>query len=56
MKKPRGRPELDPDEKRKNRSIKMTDEEWQQIKELAKEAGMNVSQYIRHQCKKKRGK
>lgn len=42
-----GRPAMDPDDKRKPRSIKMTDEEWEEIKKLAAEAGMSASEYIR---------
>jgi len=44
-----GRPAMAPDEKRRNRSIKMSDDEWARIGELAKEAGLNISEYIRKQ-------
>lgn len=44
-----GRPAMPPDEKRKNRSFKVTDDEWARIGELAKEAGLNISEYIRRQ-------
>ena len=44
-----GRPAMPPDEKRKNRSFKVTDDEWERIGELAKEEGLNISEYIRRQ-------
>jgi len=40
---------LTPNEKRKNRSFKASDDEWARIGELAKEAGLNISEYIRRQ-------
>lgn len=42
-----GRPAMNPDEKRKPRSIKMTDAEWQVIHDRAKQAGLSISEYIR---------
>jgi len=42
-----GRPTLPLEEKRKARSIKMSDLEWQEIQTRAARANMNVSQYIR---------
>jgi hypothetical protein len=42
-----GRPAMDPDEKRKARSIKMSDEEWDKMKELAEQAGVSVAELIR---------
>jgi len=44
---PVGRPALEPDKKRKPRSFKATDEEWQDIQDRAKEAGMSAGEYIR---------
>lgn len=46
-KKPVGRPPMNPDEKRKPRSIKMTDEEWRQLQKLAEEEEKSVAEYIR---------
>lgn len=43
-----GRP-LEGDAKRRNRSIKMSDDEWAQIGEAAQAAGVSVSEYIRRQ-------
>lgn len=42
-----GRPAMEPDEKRKNRSFKASDDEWMQMGELAKEEGVKVSEFIR---------
>jgi hypothetical protein len=42
-----GRPAMEPDDKRKPRSIKMTDKEWETIKRKAEEAGITTSEYIR---------
>lgn len=42
-----GRPAMDPDEKRKLRSFKATDDEWRQIQERAEKAGLSTSAYIR---------
>lgn len=41
-----GRP-LEGETKRRNRSFKASDDEWARIGELAKEAGLNISEYIR---------
>lgn len=43
-----GRP-LEGEAKRKNRSFKVTDDEWARIGELAQAAGLNISEYIRKQ-------
>ena len=45
--KPVGRPAMDPDDKRKPRSIKMTDEEWETIKRKAEGAGVSATEFIR---------
>ena len=44
-----GRPAMPPDEKRKPRSVKMSDAEWERIGQLAQAAGVNASEYIRKQ-------
>lgn len=44
-----GRPAMPPDDKRKNRRFKASDDEWARIGELATEAGLNISEYIRRQ-------
>jgi hypothetical protein len=46
-KRPQGRPAMSPDEKRKPRSIKMSDDEWDKMKELAEQAGVSVAELIR---------
>jgi hypothetical protein len=50
-----GRPPVPDDELRKNRSVKATDEEWEQIKTLARKAGLTTSEYIRMCALKARG-
>lgn len=45
-----GRPAMSPDEKRKPRSFKASDDEWTRIGELAKAAGLNISAFIRMKC------
>lgn len=42
-----GRPAMDPNEKRKNRSIKMTDTEWAEMQRRAEAEGVSVAEYIR---------
>lgn len=42
-----GRPAIPPDEKRKPRSFKATDAEWQAIQERAAAAGLSAGEYIR---------
>jgi len=42
-----GRPVLPPGEKRKPRSIKMTDAEWEEIQKRAADLGVSASEYIR---------
>jgi len=42
-----GRPYLSLDKKRKVRSIKMSDQEWQEIRSRASEETMSASKYIR---------
>ena len=42
-----GRPSVPPDEKRKPRSIKMSDEEWEEIRQRADALGLPISEYIR---------
>lgn len=42
-----GRPALPESEKRKPRSIKMTDAEWEEIREKADKLGLPISEYIR---------
>jgi len=46
-KKPVGRPAMTMGEKRKVRSIKMTDQEWQEMERRAKEMGVSIAEYIR---------
>jgi len=41
-----GRPPVG-ENKRKPRSFKATDEEWQEIKRKAKKSGLTISEYIR---------
>lgn len=38
---------MGPDEKRKSRSIKMSDAEWEEIREKADKLGLPISEYIR---------
>lgn len=45
-----GRPPLE--DKRKPRSIKMSDAEWSKIQELAQKNKMNTSEYIRFKALK----
>jgi hypothetical protein len=42
-----GRPAMGPDEKRKPRSIKMTDAEWGEIRRRADALGLPIAEYIR---------
>ena len=42
-----GRPPMGPDEKRKPRSVKMSDAEWAEIKRKADSLGLPISEYIR---------
>lgn len=42
-----GRPALPDDEKRKPRSVKMSDQEWQELDRRAKEQGVSIAEYIR---------
>lgn len=42
-----GRPAMPDDEKRKPRSIKLSDAEWQEMKDLAKKEGLSITEYIR---------
>ena len=47
MKKEVGRPAMSADEKRKPRSVKMTDAEWEEIQKRAADSGGSASEYIR---------
>ena len=38
---------MDPDEKRKIRTIKMSNQEWQELERRAKEQGVSIAEYIR---------
>lgn len=42
-----GRPPMGPDEKRKPRSVKMSDAEWEEIQKRAAKLGITASEYIR---------
>lgn len=42
-----GRPALPDDEKRKPRSIKLSDEEWQEIQRRASDSGVSAAEFIR---------
>ena len=42
-----GRPSVPPDEKRKPRSVKMSDAEWEEIQKRAAKLGITASEYIR---------
>ncbi len=44
-KKPVGRPAVE--DKRKPRSIKMSNQEWQELQRKAAEAGVSIAEYIR---------
>jgi hypothetical protein len=46
-KKPIGRPPMTSDEKRKVRTIKMSDQEWQELERRAKEQAVSIAEYIR---------
>ena len=46
-KKPVGRPAIPEDQKRKTRSIKMSDKEWEELQRKAREAGVSAAEYIR---------
>jgi hypothetical protein len=48
MKKEVGRPAMSADEKRKTRTFKATDTEWQAIQQMAAERGLSASEYIRN--------
>ena len=43
-----GRPAMSADEKRKPRSFKATDTEWQAIQRMAAERGLSASEYLRN--------
>lgn len=43
----RGRPLVPEDKKAKNRSIKMTDDDWEKIKKLAEINNLSVTDYIK---------
>ena len=43
-----GRPAMSADEKRKPRSFKATDTEWQAIQRMAAERGLSASEYLKH--------
>ena len=45
-----GRPYLPLEEKRKVRSIKMSDQEWEEIRNRASEETMSASKYIREKA------
>lgn len=47
IKNPVGRPAMSKDEKRLPRSIKLSDAEWQELKDLAGKEGISVAEYIR---------
>jgi len=42
-----GRPAMSADEKRKPRSVKMTDTEWEEIQRRAAQGNISVAEYIR---------
>ncbi len=42
-----GRPPLPPEEKRKTRSIKMSDAEWEEIRRRAARKDISAAEYIR---------
>ncbi|WP_276662316.1 plasmid mobilization protein [Syntrophomonas wolfei] len=42
-----GRPAMSEDEKRRPRSFKATDEEWQKMQSLADQEGISVAELIR---------
>lgn len=42
-----GRPALPKSERRKPRSVRMTDAEWEEIREKADKLGLPISEYIR---------
>lgn len=46
-KQPVGRPPMGPNERRKLRSVKMTDAEWEEIQKRAADSGVSASEYIR---------
>ena len=48
MKKKVGRPAMSADKKRKPRTFKATDTEWQAIQRMAAERGLSASEYIRN--------
>ena len=42
-----GRPAMTENQKRKPRSIKMSDQEWEELQRKAQEAGVSAAEYIR---------
>jgi len=46
-KQPVGRPPMGPDEKRKPRSVKMSDAEWEEIQKRAAQENISAAEYIR---------
>lgn len=44
---PKGRPAMTPDVKRKPRSIKLSDQEWQELQQKAAEYGISITELIR---------
>ncbi|MCK9327710.1 MAG: hypothetical protein M0P69_19605 [Bacteroidales bacterium] len=42
-----GRPAMTDEEKRKPRSIKMSDQEWEELQRKAQEEGISIAEYIR---------
>lgn len=42
-----GRPTIPDQETLKNRSVKVTDADWERIKDLAEQAGLTASEYMR---------
>ncbi|MCK9326819.1 MAG: hypothetical protein M0P69_15105 [Bacteroidales bacterium] len=46
-KNPVGRPAMTEDQKRKPRSIKMSDQEWQRLQQRAADVGVSAAEYIR---------
>lgn len=48
IEKPVGRPALADNQKRKTRSIKMSDQEWEEMQRKAHEEGISVAELIRN--------
>ena len=46
-KKPVGRPAMPEAQKRKTRTIKMSDQEWQRLQQRAADVGVSAAEYIR---------